>query len=221
MRIMIVGGRRKAWFLTKAFIQKKHKITLINKDADYCSKLSSDFEDAIVINGDGSKPFILEDANTQNMDIVIALASNDADNLVICQLCKNVFNVPRTMALVSSPQNVDIFSKLGVDTTVSSVALLTSIIEQRAFADDIKNFLSVGSGEVGIFEISVTEDSPICDKTLAEANIPSEATISCVIRNDVPIIPKGFTKILADDKLVVVAIAEEQEKVLEAILGGK
>ena len=221
MRIMIVGGKRKAWFLAKAFIQKKHKVTLINKDSEYCAKLSSDFEEAIVINGDGSKPFILEDANTKNMDIVIAMTSNDADNLVVCQLCKNIFKVPKTMSLVSSPQNVEIFTKLGVDTTVSSVAILTSIIEQRAFADDIKNFLSVGGGEVVLFEISVTSDSPICDKTLSQANIPQEASISCVIRNDQPIIPKGFTKILENDKLVVVAIAEKQETVLEAILGGK
>jgi len=221
MKIMIVGGRRKAWFLAKAFIQKKHKVTMINKDAEFCSKLSSDFKEVVVINGDGSKPFILEDANTQDMDIVISLTSSDADNLVICQLCKNVFKVPKTMSIVSSPQNVEIFSKLGVDTTVSSVALLTSIIEQRAFTDDIKNFLSLGRGQVGIFEISVTEDSPICNKTLAQADIPPEATISCVIRNDVPIIPKGFTQIMAEDKLVVVAIAEKQKAVLEAILGGK
>ena len=221
MRIMIVGGKKKAWFLTKAFTEKRHRVTVINKDREVCDKITADFAKAVVINGDGSRPFILEDANTGDMDIVIALTNSDADNLVICELCKKVFNVPRTMALVSSPQNMDIFSRLGVDTTVSSVALLTSIIEQRAFEEDIKNFLPIGSGEVSIFEIEIPADSPICGKSLSEAKIPEDATISCVIRNETPIIPKGFTRIEEGDKLVVVAISSKQSHVLDAILGGK
>ena len=221
MNILIIGGRKKAWFLTKAFTEKHHRVTVINKDKDYCEKLSTDFAKATVMVGDGSRPFILEDADAKRMDIVIALTDSDADNLVICQLCKKVFKVPRTMSIVSSPQNVEIFSKLGVDTTVSSVALLTSIIEQRAFDEDIKNFLPIGSGEVVILEIEVQSDSPICNKKLLEAEIPQDATISCIIRNGTPIIPKGFTEIYEGDKLVVVAISEKQEKVLDIILGGK
>ncbi len=41
-----------------------------------------------VIYGDASKPYVLEEAGADWMDIAIALTQNDEDNLVICELCK-------------------------------------------------------------------------------------------------------------------------------------
>ena len=47
-----------------------------------------------------TKPYVLEDAGAGNMEIAIALTPRDEDNLVICELCKKKFRVPKTLSLL-------------------------------------------------------------------------------------------------------------------------
>jgi len=103
MNIVMVGGRKKIDFLAKSLLAKKHNVTLIHDNENYCKYLSRT-HDAPVICGDGSKSYILEDANIHGADIVIALTPKDADNLVICQLVKKVYGVKRVFATVSTPK---------------------------------------------------------------------------------------------------------------------
>ena len=59
MKIVIVGGGVKVDFLATSLIKKKHQLVIINRDQDECQTLSEK-GGAVVIQGDGTKPFILE-----------------------------------------------------------------------------------------------------------------------------------------------------------------
>ena len=70
-------------------------------------------------------------------DAVVAVTGSDDDNLVVCQMAKMEFNVPRTISRVNDPRNERLFHKLGIDATVSSTKIIYNLIEQE-----------VGGGEV-------------------------------------------------------------------------
>lgn len=218
MNIVIVGGRKKVDFLAKSLISKGQNITIINDDEKY-SKFLSRTHNAPVICGDGSKPYILEDANIQGADIIIAMTPKDADNLVICQLSKKIYGVKRAFATVNSPKNVEVFRKLGVNTAISSTYIVSGFIEQMASINDITDYMPLEQGKIVLMDIVVRETYPVCGKQLSEIGIPEQAIIGCIIRGVNSIIPKGHTKILADDKLIILSPPQVQGDIIKRIVG--
>lgn len=218
MNILIVGGWKKADFLLKSLLSKKHKVTVIHDNYDYCKFLSRT-HDAPVICGDGSKPYILEEANIRNSDIVIAMTPRDSDNLVICQLAKKIYGTKRTFATVSNPKNVNVFRKLGIDTVISATNVVAGIIEQIATVSEISNYMPLEEGKIGVLEIIVKENYPICDKNLMDIKFSEQAIIGCIIRGVNCIIPKGKTKILVEDKLIILSPPDVQKDVIKLVVG--
>lgn len=218
MNILLVGGRRKVDFLAKSFLSKKHNITIIHEDVKFCKYLSHTHE-ATVICGDGSKPYMLEDANIEDADIVIALSQKDTDNFVICQLAKKVYGIKRVFATVSNPKNVDVFKKLGINHAISSTYIVAGIIEQMAALIDITEYMPIEQGQIVLMEIIVRANHPVCGKSISEIGISEQAIIACIIRGINSIIPKGKTKIQLDDKLVILSPPEVQRDVIKLLVG--
>lgn len=218
MNIIIVGGGKKVHFLTKSFFSKGHDVTVINDNPEFCKKLSRRYGGKIV-NGDGTRPYILEDAGTSATDVVIALTPKDQDNLVVCQLASKIFGVRKTFAVVNDPKNIEIFKKLGVDTIISTANIISSLIEQKVFVDQITNLIPLEEGKVAVMELEIEKDYPVVNKTLVDINIPSQAIVGCIIREGTPIIPDGNTKIVPKDKLIILSLPSVQSKVLETVVG--
>ena len=145
--VLLVGGRSKAKALAQSLLKKGYRVTVINKDLPDCEKLAEN-EKLTVIHGDGTKPYVLEDAGAGNMEIAIALTPRDEDNLVVCELCKKKFRVPKTLSLLSDPQKTDFFYKMGVDSVVCAISAVTSIIEQQAFMEEMAKAIPIGEGSV-------------------------------------------------------------------------
>lgn len=86
-KVLLIGGRNKAKSLATSLISKGYHVTVINDTYEDCLKLA-EIDKLTVINGDGTRPFVLEDASAGDADIAIAMTAKDEDNLVICELCK-------------------------------------------------------------------------------------------------------------------------------------
>ena len=67
--VLLVGGRSKAKSLAQSLLKKGYRVTVINKDLLDCEKLAEN-EKLTVIHGDGTKPYVLEDAGAGNMELV-------------------------------------------------------------------------------------------------------------------------------------------------------
>ena len=219
MNILIVGGRKKADFLATSLLAKEHRVTIIHDERDYAEFLARKHAKATVICGEGSKSYILEDANIQAMDIVIALTPQDADNLVICQLAKKVYKVDRVFTTVNNPKNVDVFKKLGIQSVISGTYIVAQMIEQMAAVNEIEHVMSLEQGRIVVMEITVGPKYPVIGHTLATIDLPDSSIIGCIVRGVNSIIPKGDTEILAHDKLVVLSTQEVQNRVLHTIAG--
>lgn len=218
MNIIIVGGGKEVYFLTKSFISKGYKVTIINKDKEYSKKLAR-MHKATVVHGDGTKPYILEDAGAAYSEMVIALTPNDPDNLVICQIAEKMFKVNKTFAIVNDPKNIEVFKSLGVDTVISTANIISSLIEQRVAVDDITNLMPIEEGKVAIMEVEIKDEFEIKNKFLRNVDISKDAVIGCIIRDGHAVIPRGDTKITVNDKLIILSLPKVQSNVLESIRG--
>ena len=201
-----------------SLLEQGYQVTAINDNYEDCLKLA-EIKGLTVIYGNGTRPYILEEAGAENFDIAIALTSKDADNLVVCQLCKRKYSVKKTVSLVEDPNKTEFFYKMGVDSVVCAVSAVTGIIQQQAFIDEMTNVLPFGTGRVQIIEVRIQEESPAAGKKLWEMALPNEGIVGCILRGDTTLIPKGNTRILAGDTLVVITGSGQESEMIRALTG--
>jgi len=217
MKVIIVGGGKTLFFLCRNFTAKGYQVVIINRDKDECVQLSRQLS-AMVVCGDGSDAGILKEAGAMGADAILAITPNDQDNLVICQLASLKFDVPRAIALANDPDNTEIFEKLGVS-AFSTTQIVGSLIEQRASLEQILNLLPVGEGRVNVTEIVLGSDSPVVGKMLKDIDLPENALIAVVIRDNQPMVPRGGNDLQAGDRVVLITLPENHGPVLKALTG--
>jgi trk system potassium uptake protein TrkA len=219
MKIVIAGNGAKVDFLADSLLKKGHELVIINNDADECERLS-ETKDAMVIYGEASKKFILEDANVFGYDLMIAVKSNDPDNLVICLLAKKLLGIKRAFATVSNPRNVEVFKKLGINTAVSATYELSNIIEQMAFADEIIHYMPLEEEKLQLLEVIVENGSKACGRQIMDLGLPLDSIIGCIVRGNNTIVPNGRTEIHQGDKLMIFTSKASHNATLSALTGG-
>lgn len=201
--ILIVGGFHKARSLSNSLLKKGYHVTVVNKNYEDCEKLA-EVNRLNVIYGDGSKKFILEDANAGNCQVAIALTDSDEINLVICEMCKQFFHVKKTVALLNDPSKTNFFYQMGIDRVVCALNMITNIMEEQAVMDEMTRMIPVDEGRIQIMEIPIPENSAVAGKKLWELNLPKEIIIGCILRGDQSLIPRGDTRITKGDVLLII-----------------
>lgn len=218
MNMLIIGGGKIVYFLAKAFSSKGYNVTIINRKKDECTWFARHLK-ATVVFGNATDPQILNEAQTFSMDAVLAVTTNDEDNLVICQLANLNFGVQKTLALVNDPDNEEVFQRLGVTTAFSTTHIISSLIEQRTGLEEIVGLFSVAEGKVNVTEIILPDNSPVLGKSLMEIELPEDSLIACISRDKNPIIPRGATKLYAQDRLILITMPENHGRVLKLLTG--
>ena len=219
MKVLIVGGGKTLYFLSRNFTARGYEVVIINRDQEECIQLARQLT-ALVVCGDGSDAGILRDAGAMEADAVLAITPNDQDNLVICQLAALKFDVPRTVALANDPDNAEVFEKLGVS-GFSTTHIVGSLIEQRASLEQITNLLPVGEGRVNVTEIVLDDESPVVGKLLKDIDLPENALVAVVIRENRPIVPRGANDLLKGDRIVLITLPENHGPVIKTFTGDR
>jgi trk system potassium uptake protein TrkA len=218
MKVIIAGGGETLYFLCRNFTAKGYEVIIVNRHSEECIHLARKLSSATVMCGDASDAGILREAGAMGADVVLAITPNDQDNLVICQLALHKFDVPRTLALANDPDNVEVFQALGVS-AFSTTHIVGSLIEEKATMEQIINLLPIGEGRVMVTEIVLDGDSPVAGKRLKEIDLPANALVAVVIRNEKPTVPRGGNDLQAGDRVVLITLPENHGPVLKTFLG--
>ncbi|MFP4249258.1 MAG: potassium channel family protein [Armatimonadota bacterium] len=217
MRVLVVGGGKLLYFLSRSLMSRDHRVTIINRDQDECKRLARILH-AVVIYGDGSAPHVLEEAGAYEADAVLAVTPNDEDNLVICQTASVRFNVPRVLALVNDPDHEETFHALGVS-AVSPTRILSRLLEQQMSFEDVEQLIPVAEGQINVTELTLDEESPASGMALRDVLLPDESLIAAVLRRGRPIIPSGATVLRERDQLIVISLPENHGEVMRLLMG--
>ena len=220
MYIIIVGGGKVGYYLAKQLVEDGHEVLVIEKDAARCEQMSSELGD-IILRGDGCEGTTLGAAGTGRADLLIAVTGDDEDNLVACQVAKTKFNVPRAVSRINNPKNEEIFKKLGIDTTVSSTAVILAHIEQELPSHPLISLMTLRGGGLEIVEVKIPHQAGVVGKRIKELLLPQESLIILTIDEEgTPRVPSNDTVVRAGDEIVAVT-RRESEDTLRSILTGK
>ncbi len=217
--VLLAGGFHKTKALAGSLLERGFAITIINKESHSCSILADQFPSLTIIHGDATKPFILEEANAENIDIAIALTQRDDENLVICELCKKKFHVEKTVSLVNDPKKIDFFYQSGVDSVVCAITTVANIIEHEAIMEEMGTSIPIGAGHIRIVEVPISGGSPAMGKRIWQIGLPEEAIIGCILRDKHSIVPHGDTCLLPGDILILIVSDKQEKAVLKKLIG--
>lgn len=218
MKIIVVGGGRIVYYLSRSFLSKGHIVSVVNKNAEECHWLARQLK-ATVIHGDGSFPRILNDAGIDDADAVLAITPRDEDNLIICQIAEKRFGVPHTVAVVSDPDNEEVFPQLGVKNVVSITRILSTLIEEQTGVEEITSLLSLGEGRINITELELKQDCPVLGVPLADIPLPDDSLIGSILRGENVLVPHGRTSLVAGDRVVLITVPETHGKAVKTLTG--
>lgn len=218
MKVLIVGGGMVGSFLANV-LSEKNEVTLVEKEADKVRVLAERLRSVRMVNEDGCEPWVLEYAGVAEADIVLAVTGDDEDNLVISYLCKFEYEVPRVIARVNNPRNQWLYGKgFGVDVEVSASNIIATIVEEETTLGEVITVMKLRSGDIGLVEITVPEDSRAVNRALSDLELPPETLIVTVVREDTMRIPTADTVLQKGDKILAMT-SVKNKAALEGLLG--
>src|SRR5215210_54852 len=207
MYVIIVGGGSVGYYLAKTLVRIKHEVLVLEKNRA-THKLVAEELGEVVMQGDGCEVRIMEEAGVGRADAVVAVTGDDEDNLVICQMAKLKFNVPRTIARVNNPRNEELFHKLGIDATVSSTKIIYNLIEQEIETNEVIPLAALRRGNIEIVEIEIGSKSPVLARSIHQLKLPGDSLIISVIRHDHGMIPTADTVFELGDSVIALVNAD-------------
>ena len=96
MNIIICGAGRVGYTIAKLLSEQDHSITVIDQSSEDIQKINDDLDVKSIV-GKATYPSVLEKANAEDADMIIAVTRNDEINMLICQIAFSVFNIQKKM----------------------------------------------------------------------------------------------------------------------------
>src|SRR3954465_1018362 len=159
MFVLVIGGGKVGYYLAKELIGSGHEVVLMEKEPARANQIADEIG-SVVIAHDGSEGKYLGQAGATPADLVAPGTGDDEDNLVICQMAKHHFDVPRTIARVNNPKNEELFKHLGVDELISPTRMILGSIEQDIPVHELLHLAALGEGELELIEAHLQAGSP-------------------------------------------------------------
>lgn len=211
MYIIVGGGGDVGYYLTRYLLQQGHEILLLEKENGRFQTLSEELGQS-VLKGDACEARTMEDAGARRADAVIAVTGEDEDNLIICQMAKERFNVGRTIARLNNPKHEELFQRLGIDVTVSPTKAILSLIESELPGQRFVLLMNLKRAGLEIIQIVVPSLSAVVGKQLNQINLPRRSNLALIIRNGEPIIPTADVTLEANDEIYALVNREGEEE---------
>jgi trk system potassium uptake protein TrkA len=201
--IIVVGGGKVGYYLTKTLLADGHEVLLIEQD-DRKVETYSERLGACVLEGNGAEAAVQANAGAARADVVVAVTGEDEDNLVICQMAKQKFQVGRTIARVNNPKNEELFRLLGIDVTVSQTNHILNLIGQAIPERSFIHLLNLRHESLAIIEATISERSPVANMAIDDVELPLDCAIAAIERGNDLIVPNSNTVIHPGDEIIAV-----------------
>src|SRR5215210_5864281 len=186
MYVIVAGGGKVGFYLSRELLSQGHEVLVIERDARRADAIQNELGN-VVMNGMADEAATLEEAGVARAEVICAVTGDDEDNLVICQVAKRRFRVPRAIARINNPKNEEIFRLLGIDETVSSTELILSALEPEIPTHTLVPLLRLRHADVEIVEAIIEPDSPLAGAIMRPGTRPRGGAFSVTSRGDGPV----------------------------------
>jgi trk system potassium uptake protein TrkA len=219
MYAIVAGGGKVGANITRSLARMGHEVTLVEQRRDRFEQLEAELGPTVYL-GDATEIHVLEAAGiARPPQIVLAVTGDDEDNIVISQIAKEGYGVPKAIARVNDPRNQPHFDLLGITQTVCATSGLLGLVEHEVPEHGLVKLLELRGEGLEVVELHVPADAPAAGKRVAGISLPEGSKLVSVMRNGVGEIVRDETVIRPGDQVVAVLKPGVEERLRRAVVG--
>ncbi|MEK7312044.1 MAG: TrkA family potassium uptake protein [Chloroflexota bacterium] len=220
MKVIIVGGGRTGSHLAFLLHTQQHEVRLIDPRPDTLANLHRELPTEVIFEGDGTDPAVLEAVGVREAHVLAAVTPDDADNLVVCGLARQVYGVRRIIARINNPKHAWLFTQdMGIDVAINQADLMAKLIEEEMSLGDMMILSKLRRGKFSLVEEKIFPGAKGIGVAIKDLGLPHNCTISGIIRRGEMILPRGITELQEEDE--VLALVDDEAAVELARLLGR
>jgi trk system potassium uptake protein len=221
VKVAIAGAGSVGTAIARELASNGHDVVVLELDPDLVQRRRLEFAGVHWVVADACEVSSLDAAGLASVDVVVAATGDDEDNLVTSLLAKQEFAVPRVVARVNNSKNQWLFNESwGVDVAVSTPQLITAHVEEAVAVGALVRLLQFEGGIAHLVEVTLADDSPARERSIADLPFPRDATVVAVVRGDHLVVPRGDTMLQSGDEVLVLVTAEVERTVHQLLIGG-
>ena len=190
--------------MVRNLISLGSEVILIEKDQKLADELSLSL-DCTVINAEGTHPDILEKAEIQKADAVIACTNHDQDNILIGLVAREN-NIDRVIIKTDDEQFLEVAKKLGFNYLINPPHIASMIIGDKLRGVDTMELSSLVRSDVRFMNIMVNEE--FTGKKLSGISLPDRSAVIGIYRKKEFILARDNPHLQTDDEIILVTRAE-------------
>ena len=174
MNIIICVAGRVGFTIAKQLSEQDHSITVVDQSSEDIQKIN-DSLDVKAIVGKATLPSVLEKANINETDMIIAVTRNDEINMLICQVAYSLFKVPKKIARIRSqdylnPKFAKLYNKenVPIDVIISPEVEIARSIQRKLESPGALDNFPFANNKIRLLEILIDEKCPLIKIKLNE-----------------------------------------------------
>ncbi|MEI2691154.1 MAG: NAD-binding protein [Anaerolineae bacterium] len=205
MFVIVAGGGRTGTQLASLLLAQDHNVHLVEHRPEILARIHYEIPTEAVYEGSPTEPQILEQAGIRKADVVAATTDNDADNLSICFIARERYNVGRTIARINNPRTAWLFDdRFHVDVSFNNAEVMASLIMEQMSMGDMMTLLKLRRGRYSLVEEKIASDAKVLGQAIKDVRFPEQCVIAAIIRQGEIVVPRGATVFEAGDEVLAV-----------------
>ena len=205
-RVMIAGGGRVGLRLARE-LHGTHELKLIEANRPRCDYLATQLPSRVlVLHGDSTDEALMEDENVRDMDLFIAVTSDEEDNIMACLLAKRL-GARRVLSLINRRAYADLVMGTTIDIAISPSNAVIGELLAHVRRGDVEAVHSLRHGAAEALEVVARGDaktSKVVGRRVEQLALPRGVQIGAIVRG------------LHDDAAAMRVLMAHHDTVIEA-----
>jgi trk system potassium uptake protein TrkA len=210
MRVVFVGASTLTLMTARILLKRGHEVVIVERDKALVQELSEQF-DCGILNGDGSKPAILKEADPNGTDILFCVTNSDQAN-IIAALVGRSLGFKRVVAKIDDPEFEHICLELGLEDTIIPARTIGRYLADMCEGRDPLELSTMIREQARVVSFVVHESQ---QGSIADLELPNHSRVVCVYREDKFILPDEDLKLALDDEVVIITDRDNVEELTE------
>ena len=221
MKVVIVGAGAVGTHLSKLMSREHKDCVLIDDNEERLSGLAE--FDVMTYNASPTSIKALKEAGAQHADLFVGVTPEETTNLTACMIAHQL-GAKKTVARIDnyeylSPQNKELFKKMGVDSLIYPEVLAAIDINNGLKLSWVRQRWDVHDGALTLLGIKLRETAEILNQPLRDLCGPEDPYhIVAIKRGEETIIPGGLDELRIGD-LVYLMTTQEYIPYIRKIVG--
>jgi trk system potassium uptake protein TrkA len=207
-RVMIAGGGKIGLRLARS-LKDGYQVKLIEPDRTRCTYLAAELDSAhaLILHGDSTDEDLLAEEGVDQMDLFVALTSDDETNIMSCMLAKRM-GARRTIALINRQAYADLVEGNRIDIGIVPAQATIGQLLKHVRRGDVVAVHSLRRGAAEALEAIAHGDrrsSRVVGRRIEEIDLPNGARIGAIVRRRAELLSTEGTDPAADAHQVIIA----------------